>query len=168
MSKKKIDSRVKGSTFERAIAKKFQEWTGEQFQRAPGSGAWGTLNNRSDMTGDITCTNPNFKYSIECKKYKDWTLETVISSKANPIWKWFKQCVEQASSCSKVPLLVFAKNRSDVYCMSTQCPVGGKAPIFILNNTRFNEKNTDLYVFLLSDLLNIDPKHAFSFPINYV
>ena len=53
----RINSKNKGSRFERTICKWFQDWTGYEFKRVPASGAlrWKKTDN---ITSDITCTDP--------------------------------------------------------------------------------------------------------------
>jgi Holliday junction resolvase len=69
--KKKVNSRTKGSTFERQIAKKLNErFNTTEFMRSPGSGAFAsthTLPEHLKIHGDLI-TPKNFKFCIECKK----------------------------------------------------------------------------------------------------
>ena len=76
--KKKVNSRAKGSTFERQIAKMFNEkFNTKEFSRTPGSGAFATTHSLPDhlkIYGDLI-TPQNFKFCIECKKgYNDINL----------------------------------------------------------------------------------------------
>ena len=53
----RINSKNKGSRFERTICKWFQDWTGYEFNRVPASGGlrWKKTDN---ITSDISCTDP--------------------------------------------------------------------------------------------------------------
>lgn len=152
----KINSKNKGSTYERKIVKLLKEWSGEKFQRSPSSGAWSTVHKREDLSGDITCSNSKFKYSIECKKYKTWSLESLITSDKSPILVWWKQCLSQTPN-GKIPLLIFSKNHSEDFCMCNRFPFNNEhVPCLAFSNLSY-----DLYIFRLSDLLETDPIEAF-------
>ena len=69
--KKNINSRTKGSTFERQICKMFNKrFNTSEFCRSPGSGAFATTHSLPEhlkIYGDLI-TPEKFKYCIECKK----------------------------------------------------------------------------------------------------
>lgn len=85
-----IDSRAKGATFERKIAKMLTEALGIEFKRSPGSGAYATVNKMGAFKGDIITESP-FPYCIECKKYADFNLEDLVTGTKSGILKWFEQ-----------------------------------------------------------------------------
>lgn len=110
-------ARTKGSNFERKTAKSFGGWWNAEFHRTPGSGSlhWSSSNN---VAGDVvTPTEANFPFVIECKDHKDnWTLESVVLNKSD-VKNWWAQVVNDAISVNKVPMLVFKRNRSDIFIM---------------------------------------------------
>ena len=69
--KTRVNSRTKGSTFERKIASMFNDRFGtKEFSRTPGSGAFATTHSlpaHLKIYGDLI-TPEKFKYCIECKK----------------------------------------------------------------------------------------------------
>lgn len=119
----KINSRSKGNRYERVIAKWFQDWTGYEFGRVPGSGSirWKKTDN---ITGDITCTDDKhsrrFPFSIECKSYQDIKFEHLILGNKNvKILDFWEQACNDATRANKIPLLFMkynsmAKNESFV------------------------------------------------------
>lgn len=95
----KVNSSVKGSTNERAIAKALSEWTGKTFRRVPTSGAihvpltW--------LNGDLFCTDQNFRFpfTVECKHYHS------IYPK---LWqRWWEQVVRDAEEIDRHPMLIY-------------------------------------------------------------
>lgn len=107
-----MNSKKKGSKFERNIAKWFTEWTGFQFQRTPYSGA--NHVNR-DLASDIMCSDERHahrcKISIECKSYKDIKFEqTLLGNKGADIDKFWEQASRDAKRSNKVPILCMRYN----------------------------------------------------------
>jgi len=118
--KKKINSRTKGQSAERRLAKLFSAWWGSEFFRTPGSGAFATKGfagiDTSSMAGDLVTTDSTFPFCVESKKVEGWTLEQILTSNKTKIHSWWEQTVRECPP-DKVPLLVFTKNHSPVYCM---------------------------------------------------
>ncbi len=85
--KKRKNSRAKGSTFERSIAKTLNDrFNTSEFSRSPGSGAFATTHTLPDhlkIYGDLI-TPQNFKYCIECKKgYNNQNLYSLYNYRRN-------------------------------------------------------------------------------------
>lgn len=147
--KKRINSRTKGATFEREIAKKLSKWSGLTLRRTPMSGGW-------NKTGDIAPQSPedsiHWPFNIECKKYSDWDLLELLKS-SNPIMKkWWSQCLSDSEKSGKIPVLVFSRNNDKTYVMMTSNIVLDFIPIdrMIIYS---------IYsIFLLEDLLNVSFK----------
>ena len=72
--KKRVNSRRKGASFERKVAKLLKDkFKSKEFSRSPGSGAYATTHNLPEhlqLHGDIL-TPQNFKFVIECKSGYD-------------------------------------------------------------------------------------------------
>lgn len=112
----KINSRAKGANFERDIAKFLSDWWGVDFRRTPASGGLHWANDNR-VSGDIVPPpNSDFPFSVECKKHEGWNFEQVIKGTGD-VTSWWKQCTTDADEFSKVPLLIFSKNRSPVFFM---------------------------------------------------
>jgi Holliday junction resolvase len=112
--KKKINSRTKGSSFERKIAKIFNnKFNTTEFSRTPGSGAFATTHSLPDhlkIYGDLI-TPQNFKYCIECKKgYNKENLYSLYNYSSD-FWKFIGQCEKDSEKCNKIPMVIFKQDR---------------------------------------------------------
>ena len=110
------NSRTKGSRNERGVAKLMQDWSGYEFARTPQSG--GLHWKKSHTTGDIVCIDDKhgfrFAFSIECKFHADLDLlhliDDTIGKKSNKILFFWEQCLRDATTSKKVPLLFMRRN----------------------------------------------------------
>jgi len=112
--KKKINSRTKGSTFERQICKMFNKrFNTSEFCRSPGSGAFATTHSLPEhlkIYGDII-TPEKFKYCIECKKgYNNQNLYSLYNYSSD-IWGFINQCEKDSRKCYKIPMVIFKQDR---------------------------------------------------------
>ena len=107
---KRKNSKNKGSTFEREIAKQLSKWTGHDFHRTPGSGAlhW---KNDARVVSDIVPSQdfPEWKISVECKCYGKPTyvcdFQSLLNNNAT-MWRHWVQCVTDAKRESLIPMLI--------------------------------------------------------------
>ena len=117
----------KGSEFERRICRSLTKLvTGEEkpeiFWRSASSGGKATIEKEAgNMSGDIMSVNSAGQfivdlYSIECKFYKDWRFEEFLTGKGK-LNIWWSQACRDAKKAGKNPMLIFKKNRSDIYVM---------------------------------------------------
>ena len=112
--KKRVNSRAKGSTFERSIAKILNDrFKTTEFSRTPGSGAFATTHTLPDylkIYGDLI-TPLNFKYCIECKKgYNKENLYSIYNYSSDT-WKFIEQCEKDSEKCQKIPMVIFKQDR---------------------------------------------------------
>jgi|TARA_A100000172_G_scaffold75282_1_gene57986 Holliday junction resolvase len=112
--KKKVNSRAKGSTFERQIAKTLNDrFNTTEFSRSPGSGAFATTHDLPDylkIYGDLI-TPQNFKYCIECKKgYNKENLYSLYNYSSD-FWGFLDQCLKDSEKCDKIPMVIFKQDR---------------------------------------------------------
>ena len=112
--KKKVNSRAKGSSFERQIAKLLNDrLRTTEFSRTPGSGAFATTHSLPDhlkIYGDLI-TPQNFRYCIECKKgYNNQNLYSLFN-KSSEFWKFIEQCQKDSDKCDKLPMVIFKQDR---------------------------------------------------------
>lgn len=96
----------KGSSFERDIANKLSEMTGESFIRAPGSGAYvgGANAHRKQFLhegqirtfkGDVVPGPSYAHWNIECKSYADFPFHTLMAGKrVLQLDKWIDQMLD--------------------------------------------------------------------------
>ena len=112
--KKRVNSRAKGSSFERSIAKTLNDrFNTTEFSRTPGSGAFATTHTLPDhlkIYGDLI-TPQNFKYCIECKKgYNKENLYSLYNYSSDT-WKFIEQCEKDSEKCQKIPMVIFKQDR---------------------------------------------------------
>lgn len=112
----RINSKNKGSTFERKVAKILTSWSGMEFHRTPGSGSlhWKVDNN---VSGDIVAPfEINFPISIECKKHEiDWEVDKLLVG-TSTLWKfWNQSCEDSLRHKAKEPWVIFTKNNRKIY-----------------------------------------------------
>lgn len=120
-----INSKAKGSSFERYISKELTKWlTGEEkpyaFWRTSNSGGLATINSMyEDFSGDITgITNEakkfTSKFNIELKNgYPSASLDNLFKNNKNENYKDFWiQCTRDAEKSKKEPILIFKKKGS--------------------------------------------------------
>ena len=164
----KINSKNKGSRFERAVCKIFQEWSGYEFSRVPASGGlrWKKTDN---ITSDITCTDPKhgrrFCFAVECKSYQDIRFEHILLGlKSCKVHHFWKQAESDAKRANKIPLLIMKYNgmpKGEAFLMVDKqtaeviLAIGGK-----LEKPRMAiqvDIGNVFYIFMLSDITkNID------------
>src|SRR5690349_13296154 len=92
--KKKINSKKKGSTFERKVCHILNKhFNTSEFCRSPGSGAFATSHNLPEylkIYGDLI-TPKNFKYCLELKKgYSDINISDLFNKKSK-LWEFIEQ-----------------------------------------------------------------------------
>lgn len=118
----KINSRAKGATFERFVAKTISEWWGCDARRTPLSGGWGA----AVTAGDIILLPPekddpefdsrfaryrDWPFSVECKAHKELSIDALFHSPdKSPLSKFLVQCCIAASRENRIPLLVAKRN----------------------------------------------------------
>ena len=112
--KKRVNSRTKGSSFERKIANQFNDtFNTKEFSRSPGSGAFATTHTLPDylkIYGDLI-TPKNFQYCIECKKgYNKQAVASLLNDRSD-FWVFMKKCEKDARACKKLPMLIFKQDR---------------------------------------------------------
>lgn len=170
----KINSRRKGSTFERDVAKVLAGWFGCPIRRTPLSGGWG----EAITAGDVVVMppksdDPNYEtkllrfqkwpFSVECKHTKEISLDTFLRNpETSPLGKYLKQCIAAAKQDNKVPLLIAKKNGSVPYVyLVTKSPVGYGLLLTDLEGTDFSVcvsfKDYHVNILPLDEFLNLSP-----------
>jgi Holliday junction resolvase len=152
--KKRVNSRAKGSTFERSIAKILNDrFKTTEFSRTPGSGAFATTHSLPDylkIYGDLI-TPLNFRYCIECKKgYNKENLYSLFNYSSD-FWKFVEQCEKDSEKCQKIPMVIFKQDRQKTLAI---VPYN---IIYISNNYIEIHKEEKRYkIYLFDDLLKED------------
>jgi len=123
MAKKRINSKKKGSSVERQVAKLMSAWWGEEFSRSPSSGMFATTHATAlsslgvDIAGDLICPS-DFPFNVEVKARKSIDLfDAARNGKQSEIWGWWEQSVRDANQTKKFPLVIFKENNKQFYCM---------------------------------------------------
>ena len=58
-----------------------------------------------------------FPFSVECKKYADWSIDTLFLRPTKIQLGWWNQCVEQADDIGLAPLLILGRNNAPPCCI---------------------------------------------------
>ena len=114
---KRKNSRAKGHTFERQIAKMLNNrFNTTVFSRTPGSGAFATthtLPSHLKIYGDLI-TPLEFNYCIECKKgYNNINLYSLYNN-SSILWDFLDQCQKDSKKCKKVPMMILKQDRKPI------------------------------------------------------
>lgn len=112
----------KGSVFERQIAKEFGELYYKDTSallRNFNSGGLATMRTGAGLpAGDIIQVkymDKPFPFSVECKHHKEFKIQNLIFERKNSKeMKAWKQCLRDAETVNKIPMLVFKENYGDV------------------------------------------------------
>ena len=155
--KPRINSKRKGSAFERKIAKLLNErFNTTDFNRTPGSGAFGTthaLPQHLIVQGDLI-TPQNFKYVIECKNGYKVDIEDLFRE-GSPFYKFIEQAQRDAAKANKEWMVIYKKDRKkELVVVSSQ--EGLQSPFDSLD--RYLLIKGKYYVYLLQDVLQL-PEH---------
>ena len=148
---KRVNSRNKGNTFERKIAKLLNEHLNtKEFSRSPGSGAYATTHNLPEylkIYGDLI-TPKNFRFCIECKKgYNKENIYSLLDYSSD-LWGFVEQCEKDSEKSLKLPLILYQQDRKDILAIT-------RADVFpaALNRIRIY-KEKDYEIFRFKDLLS--------------
>mgnify|MGYP003115837549 FL=1 len=149
--KKKVNSRAKGSTFERQIAKILNDRLGTtEFSRTPGSGAFATTHSLPDhlkIYGDLI-TPQNFKYCLECKKgYNNQNLYSLYNHSSD-FWKFIEQCQKDSEKCGKIPMVIFKQDRQPTLAI-----IPSNVVVESNNYIEIHKEGTYYRVYMFDDLL---------------
>jgi len=112
-----INSIKKGKSFENQVCHIFKKHFRKEFSRVPSSGAIATTrkdqlyeNAKEVLSGDIICP-PKFRFSVECKSRKDFSLWELLGDSKEIEWhEWFKQARQDAQNSNRAPLVVVKYN----------------------------------------------------------
>lgn len=133
---KKINSKVKGNSFERTVAKKlteeFKEYTDDKFNRTPASGMYMGGNNaakninlslgaKRSLTGDIIVPD-KFRYFIEAKNYSTIDIYNLLtkSNEKQQLYKWIDECLDAENSGYDGWIIIAKQNRKDILIIASQ------------------------------------------------
>ena len=115
------NGKQKGGSFEREICKALSLWVSkgqnvDLYWRSAMSGGRATVaKGKVRQAGDITAVAPEGHalvdtFFIECKSYKNLSLDCLIKGKGNLIDFW-QIAVKESAKYNRIPLLIFKQNR---------------------------------------------------------
>ncbi len=118
VQKKKVDGKAKGNRVELNLCKYLTKHFGEEFSRAPGSGARTSQvallpeHAKKTLTGDI-CVPEGFKWVVECKGgyESDMHLENVCDGSMSRLDEFIEQVSKDAKYCGRKPIILWKRNR---------------------------------------------------------
>lgn len=154
-----INSKNKGSEFERKVAKMLTEWSGQEYHRTPMSGALHWKNDKrvvSDIVPPQDLVDRGWPFSLECKKVEDaqWEFSAFIEGTSMTLKDHWKQCYEDAQREQMIPLLIFSKNRRDTFVMMEHS-VFENLGINPENHVNFVLSHHNLVIMKFSEMLSL-------------
>ncbi len=102
------NSRNKGASFERQIAKELLLLTGLDFSR-------NLEQVRALDQCDLICEDPAWPFSLELKRY---------AKGCDPLKSWIDQTVKAAAKTGKIPCLIFKFDRMPIRCTVPMVAIG--------------------------------------------
>ncbi len=133
-AKKRVNSKVKGATFESKVTKILNEaFSPMKFAKTPGSGArvggknFGSFGKffseeaLSLFVGDVVPINEancdfNFRFVVECKSYKEADKIEPLLSGASHIYAWMEEVLIDCVKNGKDGIVCFKWNNTPIYC----------------------------------------------------
>jgi len=159
----------KGSGYERALSKILTKWASGQdkdywFYRTAASGGIPTMSGGNpDLSGDIMPLNEDvswmkiFSFEAKCG-YGGASFDKHLTGvKGNCIRDFWKQCTEDATKHSKIPILVFKKDRTKAW-IGTSFALHHKLEKYLSAEPMIHlryENLPDLYTYDLDTFLKI-------------
>lgn len=143
VKKKKINGKAKGNRTELQLCKILSNHFGEEFSKAPGSGArWSQVaflpeHAKKTLTGDI-CVPEKFKWVIECKGgyEKDIDLNSLFDDGITMINTFIEQSTRDAKYCGRKPMICWKRSRKPWLSM-----------ILVSDFEEINKKTLDYKIF---------------------
>ena len=118
-------SKQKGNRYERRCVKLLTEFTGAPFRRIPSSGAFNKFGGAKVaehvFSGDVICDRADFAFSVESKSQKVFSFVAMLKNPTTSAFtSWWKQCVGDAVSVQRLPILMFKPDSQDDFVALTQ------------------------------------------------
>jgi len=162
-TRKKVNSRQKGSAFERKVCTILNEtFDTNEFCRSPGSGAFATthtLPKHLKIYGDII-TPEKFRFSIECKKgYNNINLYSLLDY-SSKFWEFIEKSKKDADSAGREFMVILQQDRQPILCVTENSLLFHSIDktITIINNNKLYE------IFLFEDALKLGKDVWFNQP----
>jgi len=157
-----INSKSKGSAYERVTARQLSQWlygNTTSLYRSRASGALFTKSSFVSEVGDISPikTSVYFPFCIECKNRETGCGidSLLIKGDKSELYKWFSRNEADAATANLFPLLIFKQNYAPTMVLFRQlgkfATESGPSK-FSLSAFRFSEEDV-IYLAKLSDLI---------------
>lgn len=115
-----MNSKRKGSTFERQMVKEFTKWSGIPFKRNWGVEKQYVGITRGDIVPDYENVDGVKKHPmvlvIECKHREGWILDNLLLKEKSEIYAWIEQVKQESKGTSAYPFLIMKKNYIQPLC----------------------------------------------------
>lgn len=149
------DSREKGKRGEYQVRDILRDKTGIQWERVPGSGAFGQSHH---LKGDIYIppSEPyTSKYCIEVKWYaNDNITSNILNTTESMIEKWWGQTIREAEQMHMLPLLIFKKDRGD-WIMAVRSDDPLVDHILMLSHLVLNKNSQEVIMCKFNDFIKL-------------
>lgn len=120
--------KIKGSSYERLVAKDLTKRYGENFTRTIGSGAFTggkntfrketlTENQIRHHKGDVTPPDSFFRMNMECKSYKDLPFNKLFTGNCGQMDTWISQTLEAADEGDINIIAIKINNKGKYICI---------------------------------------------------
>ncbi len=114
-------SKSKGSSYERALSKRFSQWWCEDDVSLFRNSGSGNRHVEEVFAGDICPASDKAKpwnLCIEVKKAENWSVDGFLQGNpSEPLLAYMLQCLSSSQvGCNKIPLLVCARNYQAPLC----------------------------------------------------
>ena len=153
-TKKRKNSRAKGSNFERKIAQQLNaRFDTKEFCRTPGSGAFGTTHKLPQylkVYGDLI-TPENFKFVIEAKVGYEVKFEDLFAEKSM-FFKFIKQAKRDGKNANKPWVLIYKRDRHTPFVTLPFRLMDGDVAVQSRNEIILNDK---YYIYPLNRFLEL-------------
>ena len=117
VKKKKVDGKAKGNRTELNLCKYLGKHFGDEFSKAPGSGARTSQvaylpeHAKKTLTGDL-CVPEGFKWVVECKGgYEDDVNLTNVCEGIACLDGFIEQVTKDSKYCGRKPIILWKRNR---------------------------------------------------------
>jgi Holliday junction resolvase len=163
--KKRVNSKQKGSRFERDIVKFLNERFGNygKFARTPGSGAFATTHDLPDhiiLHEDIIAPK-NFQFLIECKNGYDLDLTDLFNFNSQ-LYKWIQKLEAKSFENAQKWCIIYKKNRNKKVIITNKEVKEEYTPITIVTLNSKDLVNT-CFLYEFDEFFNLPDSTFFNF-----
>lgn len=134
-----VNGRNKGSAFERQVSKLLEAELGIAFKRD-------LEQYRASDHGDLLADDPDFPFTIECKRYAQGT-----GCRPN----WWAQACNAAEAVGKLPCVIYKYDRRDIRCVINMTAIY-KSCGYDHTNARLVEMDIESLCYIIREIMAND------------